>query len=105
MATENIMMSAVKKGGDRQELHEKIRQYSIEAGRQVKEKGLENDLCERILADDMFKINKEELDEILKPESFTGRSEEQVEEYIEQYIRPIIEANKDVLNEQVEIKN
>ncbi len=53
----------------------------------------------------MFKINKEELDEILKPESFTGRSEEQVEEYIEQYIRPIIEANKDVLNEQVEIKN
>lgn len=105
MATENIMMSAVKKGGDRQELHEKIRQYSIEAGRQVKEKGLENDLCERILADDMFKINKEELDEILKPESFTGRSEEQVEEYIEQYIRPIIEANKDILNEQVEIKN
>jgi len=105
MATENIMMSAVKKGGDRQELHEKIRQYSIEAGRQVKEKGLENDLCERILADDMFKINKEELDEILKPESFTGRSEEQVEEYIEQYIRPIIEANKDVLNEHVEIKN
>ena len=105
MATENIMMSAVKKGGDRQELHEKIRQYSIEAGKQVKEKGLENDLCERILADDSFKITKEELDEILKPESFTGRSEEQVLEYIEKYIKPIMDANKDILNEKVEMKN
>ncbi|NLP26421.1 MAG: adenylosuccinate lyase [Clostridiales bacterium] len=105
MATENIMMSAVKKGGDRQELHERIRQYSIEAGREVKEKGLENDLCERILADDLFKITREELDEILKPESFTGRSEEQVEEYIEEYIKPMIENNKDILNEKVEMKN
>ena len=105
MATENIMMSAVKKGGDRQELHEKIRQYSIEAGKQVKEKGLENDLCERILADDSFKITKEELDEILKPESFTGRSEEQVLEYIEKHIKPIMDANKDILNEKVEMKN
>lgn len=105
MATENIMMSAVKKGGDRQELHERIRQYSIEAGREVKEKGLENDLCERILADDSFKITREELDEILKPESFTGRSEEQVEEYIEEYIKPMIENNKDILNEKVEMKN
>ncbi len=105
MATENIMMSAVKKGGDRQELHEKIREYSIEAGRQVKEKGLENDLCERILADDSFKITKEELDEILKPESFTGRSEEQVEEFIEKHIKPIMDANKEILNEKVEMKN
>lgn len=105
MATENIMMSAVKKGGDRQELHEKIRQHSIEAGKQVKEKGLENDLCERILADDSFKITREELDEILKPESFTGRSEEQVEEFIENNIKPIIDANKDILNEKVEMKN
>ncbi|HHX57431.1 MAG TPA: adenylosuccinate lyase [Clostridiales bacterium] len=105
MATENIMMSAVKKGGDRQELHEKIRQYSIEAGKQVKEKGLENDLCERILADDSFKITKDELDEILKPESFTGRSEEQVLEYIEKHIKPIMDANKDILNEKVEMKN
>ena len=65
MATENIMMDAVKKGGDRQALHEKIRQYSMEAGKKVKEEGLENDLCERILADPMFMITKEEMDAII----------------------------------------
>ena len=65
MATENIMMDAVKKGGDRQALHEKIRQYSMEAGKKVKEEGLENDLCERILADPMFMITKEEMDAIM----------------------------------------
>ena len=73
MATENIMMDAVKKGGDRQALHEKIRQYSMEAGKKVKEEGLENDLCERILADPMFMITKEEMDAIMAPENFTGR--------------------------------
>ena len=71
MATENIMMDAVKKGGDRQALHEKIRQYSMEAGKKVKEEGLENDLCERILADPMFMITKEEMDAIMAPENLS----------------------------------
>ena len=94
MATENIMMDAVKKGGDRQALHEKIRQYSMEAGKKVKEEGLENDLCERILADPMFMITKEEMDAIMAPENFTGRSAQQVEEFVSELVQPILEANK-----------
>ncbi|MEI2988754.1 MAG: adenylosuccinate lyase [Oscillospiraceae bacterium] len=105
MATENIMMDAVKKGGDRQALHEKIRQYSMEAGKKVKEEGLENDLCERILADPMFMITKEEMDAIMAPENFTGRSTQQVEEFVSELVQPILEANKDILNETFEMKN
>lgn len=105
MATENIMMDAVKKGGDRQVLHEKIRQYSMEAGKKVKEEGLENDLCERILADPMFMITKEEMDAIMAPENFTGRSAQQVEEFVSELVQPILEANKDILNETFEMKN
>jgi adenylosuccinate lyase len=105
MATENIMMDAVKKGGDRQELHEKIRQYSMEAGKKVKEEGLENDLCERILADPMFMITKEEMDAIMKPENFTGRSSQQVEEFVEELVKPILDENRDILNETFEMKN
>ncbi len=105
MATENIMMSAVKKGGNRQELHEKIRQYSMEAGKQVKEEGLDNDLCERILSDPMFMITKEEMDEIMKPENFTGRSAQQVEEFVNELVKPILDENKDILNETYEMKN
>lgn len=105
MATENIMMSAVKKGGNRQELHEKIRQYSMEAGKKVKEEGLDNDLCERILADPMFMITKEEMDDIMKPENFTGRSAQQVEEFVSECVKPILDANKDILNETYEMKN
>lgn len=105
MATENIMMDAVKKGGDRQALHEKIRQYSMEAGKKVKEEGLENDLCERILADPMFMITKEEMDDIMAPENFTGRSAQQVEEFVSELVQPILEANKDILNETFEMKN
>lgn len=105
MATENIMMDAVKKGGNRQELHEKIRQYSVEAGRNVKEKGLENDLCERILGDEMFMITKEELDSILAPEKFIGRSPQQVEEFISGNVKPVLDANKDILGEKAELKN
>lgn len=105
MATENIMMDAVKKGGDRQALHEKIRQYSMEAGKKVKEEGLENDLCERILADPMFMITKEEMDAIIAPENFTGRSAQQVEEFVSELVQPILEANKDILNETFEMKN
>lgn len=103
MATENIMMSAVKKGGDRQALHERIREYSMVAGRHVKEDGLENDLCDMILKDEMFMINKEELDAILKPENFTGRSSEQVTEFIETCVKPVLDANSDKLNETAEI--
>ena len=105
MATENIMMDAVEKGGDRQELHEKIRQYSMEAGKKVKEEGLENDLCERILADPMFMITKEEMDAIMSPENFTGRSSQQVEEFVNEFVKPILDANKDILNETYEMKN
>ena len=105
MATENIMMDAVKKGGDRQALHEKIRQYSMEAGKKVKGEGLENDLCERILADPMFMITKEEMDAIMAPENFTGRSAQQVEEFVSELVQPILEANKDILNETFEMKN
>ncbi|MCI7352021.1 MAG: lyase family protein, partial [Ruminococcus sp.] len=103
MASENIMMSAVMKGGDRQELHEKIRKYSIEAGKKVKEEGLENDLIDRILKDEDFKISVEEMESILKPESFTGRSEEQVTEFINACVKPVLEKNKDILDETAEL--
>ena len=105
MATENIMMDAVKKGGNRQALHEKIREYSMVAGKHVKEEGLETDLCDMILADPMFMITKEELDKILQPENFTGRSEQQTEEFVAECIQPILDANKDVLGEHFEMKN
>ncbi len=77
MATENIMMDAVKAGGDRQELHERIRQHSMAAGRVVKEEGKENDLLERIAADSAFGMTMEQLQAIMKPENFVGRSPEQ----------------------------
>ncbi len=103
MASENIMMNAVKKGGDRQELHEKLREYAMQAGKKVKEEGLENDLIERVLADPDFKITAEEMDAILKPESFTGRSEQQVEEFLAECIKPILDSNKEILNETAEL--
>ena len=88
MATENIMMEAVKRGGDRQELHERIRIHSMEAGMQIKINGLKNDLIERIAADPIFGLNKEELLEVMEPSKFTGRSAEQVAEFIEDQVRP-----------------
>lgn len=93
MATENIMMSAVKKGGNRQELHEKIRQYSMQAGARVKREGLDNNLCELILADPMFMITKEEMDAIMKPENFIGRCPQQVDEFIANCVQPVLEKN------------
>lgn len=105
MATENIMMDAVKKGGDRQELHERIREYSMTAAMEVKQYGRENNLCELIVADPMFMITKDELDAVLKPENYTGRSAEQVDEYLAEYINPILSANKDILGENFEMKN
>lgn len=103
MATENIMMDAVKRGGDRQELHEKIRVYSMEAGRNVKEKGLENNLCELIAADSAFGLSLDEIHALLKPESFVGRSPEQVEDFLNAEVKPILEENAELLGINVEI--
>lgn len=104
MATENIMMEAVKKGGDRQELHEKIRQHSMEAGRVVKVDGGENDLIERIAADESFGMSREEILSLIDPKAFIGRASEQVDEFIESTIRPITEAYGELLGLDVEIK-
>jgi len=93
MATENILMDAVKKGGDRQELHEKIRVLSQEAAKRVKQDGLPNDLLEKIAADPAFMITKEGIDELLDPQKFTGRSAEQVETFVKTVVDPLLEAN------------
>ncbi len=103
MASENIMMDAVKKGGDRQALHEKLRKYAMEAGAKVKKEGEENDLIERVVNDPDFKINMEEMDAILKPESFTGRSEQQVEEFVRDCVKPVLDKNADLLGEKAEL--
>lgn len=103
MATENIMMDAVKRGGDRQALHEKIRQYSMQAGENVKVRGLENNLCELILADPEFMIDAAGMEKILRPENFTGRSEEQTVEFLRDCVQPILDANRDILNETAEL--
>ena len=103
MATENIMMDAVKAGGDRQELHEKIRVHSMAAGRVVKEEGGENDLLERIANDPSFNMTLEQLQKIMKPENFVGRAPQQTEEYIREVIQPILDENKEVLGLTAEI--
>lgn len=97
MATENIMMDAVKAGGDRQELHERIRELSMVAGKRVKEEGLDNNLLELIAADPMFGVTLEELQAKLDPIKYVGRSKEQVEEYLADVIKPILDANADNL--------
>ena len=103
MATENIMMSAVKKGGDRQQLHERLRVHSIAAAKVVKEEGLANDLIDRVCADPAFQLERAEIEAVLKPIHFTGRSVEQVEEFVEQVVKPILEANAGVLGEKAEL--
>ena len=103
MATENIMMDAVKAGGDRQELHERIRELSMEAGRNVKEKGLENNLLELIAADDAFNLTLEELEATMDPTKYTGRAKEQVDAFLKREIAPILEANKELLGVKVEL--
>ena len=102
MATENIMMDAVKKGGDRQELHERIRQHSREAGKTVKMEGKKNDLLERIAADPMFGLTIDELNAIMEPKNFVGRAPQQTEEYINGYVKPVIEENKELIEESGE---
>ena len=103
MATENIMMDAVKAGGDRQELHEKIRTLSMEAGKNVKEKGLDNNLLELIAADPEFHMTLEDLQKTMEPSRYVGRSREQVEAFLRKVISPILQDNSDLLGVKVEI--
>mgnify|MGYP001512283791 CR=1 FL=1 len=93
MATENIMMDAVKNGGNRQELHERLRQHAIAAGKQVKEEGLPNDMVDRIAADPAFGLTREEIVAGLVPENFVGRAPQQVEEFIANVLQPIFDAD------------
>ena len=93
MASENIMMQAVEKGGNRQELHERLRQHAIAAGKQVKEEGLPNDMVDRIAADPAFGLTREEIVAGLVPENFVGRAPQQVEEFIANVLQPIFDAD------------
>lgn len=103
MATENIMMDAVKAGGDRQELHEKIRTLSMEAGRQVKVEGKDNNLLELIAADPAFNMTLEDLKKTMDPARYTGRSEIQVEKFLKTVVQPILDENKKLLGVKAEI--
>lgn len=103
MATENIMMEAVKRGGDRQELHEKIRVHSMAAAREVKEFGRKNDLIHRIINDNLFKMTEEEILNIIDPRKFVGRAPSQVVEFIEEFANPVLEANSEFLGVKSEI--
>ena len=104
MATEYIIMEGVKKGGDRQELHELIRVHSMEAGKQVKVEGLENDLIERIVNDSSFDIDRDKLMEILDPKNFIGFASEQVIDFLEAEVNPILEKNKELLGMDTDLK-
>ena len=103
MATENIMMDAVKAGGDRQELHERIRELSMEAGRNVKEKGLDNNLLELIAADPAFNLSVDELKKTMDPSKYVGRAPVQVDNYLNNVVRPMLEENKEILGMTAEI--
>ena len=103
MATENIMMDAVKAGGDRQELHERIRQLSMEAGRNVKEQGLDNNLLELIAADPSFGLSPDDLKKAMDPARYVGRAPRQVEEFLEEVIKPVLAENKELLGVKAEI--
>ena len=103
MATENIMMDAVKAGGDRQELHERIRVHSMAAGKVVKEEGKPNDLLTRIANDPAFGMTMEQLESIMDPKNFVGRAPQQTEEFIQEVVQPILDENKDILGMTAEI--
>ncbi|MBU3806459.1 MAG: adenylosuccinate lyase [Candidatus Fournierella pullistercoris] len=103
MASENIMMSAVKKGGDRQELHEKLRLHSLAAAAQVKEEGKPNDLIARVAQDESFGLSLEELEAVLVPEKFTGRSAQQVDEFLQGVIQPVLDRHPEALGEKGEL--
>ncbi|MGP1349600.1 MAG: adenylosuccinate lyase [Stomatobaculum sp.] len=104
MATENIMMDAVKAGGDRQELHERIRQLSMEAGKHVKEEGRDNDLLELIAADPAFHLKLEDLKKTMEPERYVGRSPEQVTDFLREEVAPVLERYRAALGEIAEIE-
>ena len=103
MATENIMMDAVKAGGNRQELHERIRVHSMEAGKKVKEEGAANDLLSRIAADPLFHTTEETLQNVLQPRLYVGRAPQQTEEFLAEVVRPVLDANRDVLGMTAEV--
>lgn len=103
MATENIMMDAVKAGGDRQELHERIRELSMEAGKNVKVEGKDNNLLELIAADPAFNLSLEDLQKTMEPARYIGRSREQVEAFLTRVVNPILEANRELLGVKAEI--
>ena len=103
MATENIIMECVKRGGDRQELHERIREHSMAAAQRVKMDGLNNDLIERIKNDSFFNLTSEEIDNIIDPKKFIGRAPGQVVEFINEYVKPILDNNKELLGEEAVI--
>ena len=103
MATENILMYCVKKGGDRQELHERIRKHSVEAAKEIKQNGSDNDLIKRILNDKTFNISEQEMKDILNAENFCGRAKEQTEEFLSE-VKPVLDSNRDLLGVQVNIK-
>lgn len=103
MATENIMMDAVKRGGDRQELHELIRKYSMEAGKNVKQEGKDNNLAELIAQDSAFGLTLDEINDIMQPRNFIGRAPEQTDDFLKEVVTPVLEANKDLLGVNVEI--
>ena len=103
MATENIMMDAVKAGGDRQELHERIRELSMEAGKNVKVEGKDNNLLELIAADPAFNLTLEDLQKAMEPSRYTGRAKEQTEAFIANVVQPVLDAHKDLLGVKVEI--
>lgn len=104
MATENIMMDAVKNGGNRQELHERIRQHSMAAAAKVKVEGEKNDLVQRIAADEMFGLSESEINSILDGKNFIGRCPEQVDEFIDEFIAPVLEAYKNEIGLHAELK-
>ncbi len=103
MATENIIMDEVKKGGNRQELHEKIRQLSMQAGKCVKEEGKDNNLLELIASDETFSMTLEELEENMKPENYVGCAPMQVDDFLNDYVKPVLDANKDLLGVSAQI--
>ena len=102
MATENIMMDAVKNGGNRQELHEKIRMLSMEAGKNVKVEGKENNLLELIAADPEFNLSLEQLQAAMDPIKYVGRAPVQVDKFLEKVVKPLLEANRTELGMKAE---
>ena len=103
MASENIMMKAVKKGGDRQELHERLREHAVAAAAVVKQEGMPNDMIARVEADPAFGLTRKEIEAELTPEAFTGRAPEQVEEFLANVIQPVLDANPEDVGQKAEL--